>query len=88
MRRPHLHLAFDGLPPQREPKARTRGHEAKPGDLPAFMLPNWKNGIVSKLPDLGQPFVLLLTGADLANAELKELAGLKSLQALGSIAPT
>src|SRR5207245_4389108 len=56
--------------------------QGKPGDLPAFRFSPWRYGLLAKLPDPGRPFALDLSGTDLTDAGLKELAGLKSLQVL------
>src|SRR5262245_36261627 len=58
------------------------GGRGKRGDLPAFRFVTWKDGLIAKLPDVGRPFGLDLAGAQVTDAGLKELAGLKSLQTL------
>jgi hypothetical protein len=57
--------------------------QGEPGDLPAFRFSPWRKGRLAGLPDPGRPFALDLSGTDLTDAGLKELAGLKSLQMLG-----
>ena len=42
----------------------------------------WKEGVLAKLPDPGAAFGLSLNSTKVTDAGLKELAGLKSLQAL------
>ena len=53
-----------------------------PGDLPAFGFSVWKEGQLAKLPAPMTPFGLSLFHAQVTDAGLKELAGLKSLQSL------
>ena len=47
-----------------------------------FQFSAWKEGVLAKLPDPGVPFGLCLNLTKVTDAGLKELAGLKSLQAL------
>jgi internalin A len=58
------------------------GSESKVGDVAAFSMGWWKSGVLSTLPAPEQPFGLDLERTELADAGLKELAGLKQLQAL------
>ena len=55
--------------------------EGKPGDLPAFHFAVWPQGRLAKLPAPAPAFGLDLSHTT-TDAGLKELAGLKSLQAL------
>src|SRR5713226_1401568 len=55
--------------------------EGKPGDLPAFHFP-WQEGRLAKLPTPTMAFGLDLSGTQVTDAGLKDLAGLKSLQML------
>src|SRR5207302_1019475 len=61
--------------------------ERKAGDLPAFILFDWREGLLAKLPDPARPFALYLYfypfGTEMTDAGLKELAELKRLQWLG-----
>jgi internalin A len=50
--------------------------------VPAFRLRSWPANGIATLPDPARPFGLYLRGAPVTDAVLKELAGLKSLQAL------
>jgi hypothetical protein len=50
------------------------------GDLPAFRLFDWREGVVTKLPAPAVPFGLYLRDAQVTDAGLKELAGLKTLR--------
>src|SRR5580704_15503934 len=50
--------------------------------MPVFQFSEWEEGVLVKLPDPGAPFGLCLNLAKVTDAGLKELAGLKSLQAL------
>ena len=50
--------------------------------LTVFQFTEWKEGVLAKMPDPGAPFGLCLNGTKMTDAGLKELAGLKSLQAL------
>ena len=59
-----------------------RAEEGKPGDLPAFLFHEWQDGRLAKLPAPASAFGLYLNATQVTDAELKELAGLKSLQAL------
>jgi hypothetical protein len=52
------------------------------GDLPAFKLSLWKDGLLPKLPAPAAAFGLDLFGSKVKDVGLKELAGLKNLQAL------
>jgi hypothetical protein len=55
---------------------------AAPGDVPAFQLMRWKAGQIGKLPAPTAAFGLVLSRAEVTDAALKELAGLKKLQRL------
>jgi hypothetical protein len=50
--------------------------------IPAFRLPKWKDGVVAKLPVPETPFGLDLSGTDVTDAGLKELANLQNLTRL------
>ncbi len=50
--------------------------------MPVFQFSEWEEGVLVKLPDPGAPFGLCLNLTKVTDAGLKELAGLKSLQAL------
>jgi hypothetical protein len=50
--------------------------------MPVFQFSDWEEGVLVKLPDPGVPFGLCLNLTNVTDAGLKELAGLKSLQAL------
>ena len=50
--------------------------------MPVFQFSEWKEGVLAKLPDPGTAFGLSLNATNVTDAGLKELAGLKSLQAL------
>jgi len=52
------------------------------GAIPAFRFPKWKNGVVAKLPIPEAPFGLDLSGTEVMDADLKELANLKNLTTL------
>lgn len=53
------------------------------GAIPAFQfITAWKDGVVTKLPVPEAAFGLHLTGTQVTDAGLKELAGLKSLHTL------
>ena len=58
----------------------------QPGELavvvPAFRIKTWRDNMVSGLPAPGRPYGLNLVSAQVTDAGLKELAGLKSLQSL------
>ena len=56
--------------------------EARAGDLPSFQFFVWKEGVLPKLPSPPVAFGLSLRNTGVADAGLKELAGLKSLQLL------
>ena len=56
--------------------------KGEPGALPAFRYHRAKEGDLAKLPDPGVPFGLDMHCCSMNDAELKELAGLKSLQTL------
>jgi hypothetical protein len=47
-----------------------------------FQFNEWKEGVLAKMPDPGAPFGLDLNLTNMTDEGLKELAGLKSLQAL------
>src|SRR5262245_16413001 len=55
---------------------------AEPGDVPAFHLARWETGQIAKLPAPTAAFGLFLPRADVTDAALKELAGLKNLRRL------
>src|SRR5258708_755794 len=57
-------------------------NEGKPGDLPTFKFYPWKAGVLAKLSAATEPFGLDLSHTRITNAGLRELAGLKNLQAL------
>ncbi len=59
-----------------------RGDERKKGDLAALSFPVWKAGVVPLLPPPLRPFGLDLSNTEVADAGLKDLAGLTSLQSL------
>ncbi len=50
--------------------------------MPVFQFSEWEEGVLVKLPDPGAPFGLCLNLTKMTDAGLKELAGLKNLQAL------
>ena len=50
--------------------------------MTVFQFTEWKEGVLAKMPDPGAPFGLCLNLTKVTDAGLKELAGLKSLQAL------
>lgn len=50
--------------------------------MPVFQFPVWQEGALAKLPDPGVPFGLCLNLSNVTDAGLKELDGLKNLQAL------
>ena len=50
--------------------------------MPVFQFSEWEDGVLVKLPDPMAPFGLCLNLTKVTDAGLKELAGLKSLQAL------
>src|SRR5206468_2949149 len=54
---------------------------ARVGDVPGFKIA-WREGVVAKLLPPQQPFGLDRSETDVTDAGVKELAGLKSLQAL------
>jgi len=56
--------------------------EPHPGALPAFQFTTWPETLADKWPDPGHPFGLVLFGANVTDAGLKELAGLTSLERL------
>lgn len=58
------------------------GQPAAPGDVPAFHLVRWQTGQLAKLPAPTAAFGLFLFRAEVTDAALKELAGLKRLQRL------
>lgn len=55
---------------------------AAPGDIPAFHLVRWQPGQLAKLPAPTAAFGLFLSRAEVTDAALKELVGLKRLQRL------
>src|SRR5262245_9270810 len=57
-------------------------NEGKPGDLPAFCVPEFKAGVIGKLPSPALPFALDLTGTKITDDGLSELAGFEHLQRL------
>ncbi len=64
-----------------------REKEGKPGDLPALRFPNWRStdwqgGRLAKLPAPAPAFGLDIPWTQVMDAGLKEVLGLKSLQAL------
>jgi internalin A len=50
--------------------------------MTVFQFTEWKEGVLAKMPDPGTRFGLCLSLTKVTDAGLKELAGLKSLQAL------
>jgi RNA polymerase sigma factor (sigma-70 family) len=67
--------------------------KAHAGEIPAFQYglrrqkfsaddPPWRTGVLPKLPDPGVPFALDLSATQVSDADLKELAGFKSLHTL------
>lgn len=56
--------------------------KVEPGAVPAFRYHPKKEGVLAKLPDPGVPFGLDTHCCAMNDAELKELAGLKSLRSL------
>ena len=50
--------------------------------MKVFQFTEWKEGVLAKMPDPGAAFGLGLDETKMTDAGLKELAGLKSLQAL------
>ena len=50
--------------------------------LTVFQFTEWKAGVLAKMPDPGAPFGLCVNLTKVTDVGLKELAGLKSLQAL------
>lgn len=56
--------------------------KVQPGAIPAFRFHPEKEGVLVKLPDPGVPFGLDTHCSAITDTELKELAGLKSLQSL------
>ncbi len=66
-----------------EGDARSRGEWYDPtSGMPVFQFSEWQEGVLGKLPDPGAPFGLCLNLTKMTDSGLKELAGLKSLQAL------
>ena len=57
-------------------------NEGKPGDLPAYRFLGWVEGRLAKMPAPAPAFALFLSQTAVTDAGLKELAGLKNLQAL------
>src|SRR5205823_1501075 len=53
-----------------------REAEGVAGDVPAFRFQSWKDGVLQKLTDPGQPFGLSLDGLSLDGAKVTD-AGLK-----------
>ncbi|HVS37947.1 MAG TPA: hypothetical protein VMS17_20475 [Gemmataceae bacterium] len=58
------------------------GGEGKAGEVPAFRFRAWGERLLSQLPSPDQPFGLDLFHTEVADAALKEVAGLKQLQRL------
>jgi hypothetical protein len=58
------------------------GQSGQHGDLPAFRFVSWKGGVSPQLPAPEVPFGLDLSYIQITDAGLKELAGLKQLQAM------
>ncbi len=56
--------------------------EGKIRAMTVFQFTEWKEGVLAKTPDPGAPFGLCLNSTKMTDVGLKELAGLKSLQAL------
>ncbi len=56
--------------------------EGKARATTVFQFSEWKEGVLAKMPDPGAPFGLCLNSTKMTDAGLKQLAGLKSLQAL------
>ena len=56
--------------------------ESVAGDLPAFRFYGWKEGLLANLPAPTAPFGLDLGHARVTDTAVKELASMKSLQAL------
>ena len=56
--------------------------EGKIRAMTVFQFTEWKEGVLAKMPDPGAPFGLCLNLTKVTDAGLKELAGLKNLQAL------
>jgi hypothetical protein len=59
-----------------------RPAKRKEGELPAFRFREWKEGVVGQLRNPVSAFGLDLSAAKITDAQLKELAGLNSLQVL------
>ena len=73
--RPIFEAEGEADPPRREWYEPSRA-------MPVFQFSEWEEGVLVKLPDPGAPFGLCLNLTKVTDAGLKELAGLKSLQAL------
>jgi hypothetical protein len=58
------------------------GSEGKEGEIPWLQFDRWQAGVLKELPPLNQPFGMGLTGVEISDEELKELAVLKELQLL------
>ncbi|MCI0462651.1 MAG: hypothetical protein L0Z62_37355, partial [Gemmataceae bacterium] len=56
------------------------GNEGKAGEMPAFRLSPWQDGVLARLPSPQRGFGLDLSGSKVTDAGLKELAALKHLQ--------
>ena len=56
--------------------------DGKPGDVPAFRFNSWQKGVLPKLPAPAIPFGLNLLFSEVTDGDLKELAGLTTLQIL------
>src|SRR5690242_12665700 len=59
-----------------------QGAKRNERDVPAFLVTDWKEGVISKLPRPQCAFGLHLVLTEVTDARLKELAGLKALQVL------
>src|SRR5271168_624208 len=67
--------------PTERPKFQAQG-KGEAEAIPVFQFSEWKEGVLAKLPDPGVAFGLSLNATQVTDAGLKELARLKSLQAL------
>jgi Leucine-rich repeat (LRR) protein len=56
--------------------------EGQGSGITVFQFTEWKEGVLAKMPDPGMPFGLDLNLTKMTDQGLKELVGLKSLQAL------
>ena len=74
-------LGWMKMNPTERPKFQSQA-TGEPGAIPVFQFSEWKEGVLAKLPDPGAAFGLSLNATKVDDAGLKELAGLKSLQAL------